>query len=161
MEGAAGQQVHVQVWHSFPGVGAIIDYDAKAVFQLVFNRQITGGKQQMPESGLVPVISLGDAGDGLVRNDKEMHRGLRIDVLDHKTVVILMKDRRGDFTVTDFFKEGFFAHGLEKKKGESGGFGGVGRRHRLEGGDQTLIALAATGRPAARFTTHGSLKAGD
>lgn len=99
--------MHVQMGHRLASVLAVVDNDTKAFLQREFRRLLTGGQQQVAQKRLIVTRRLADAGDVPLRNDQEVHRSLRIDIVDNNALIILVLYFSWDFAVDDSLEECF------------------------------------------------------
>lgn len=107
---AARDEVHVEVGDGFAGVGAIVNHDAKAGGEVEFLRNHAGNDEEVAEDGLVFGGGFADARYQFFRDDEEVRRRLRLDVVENDTAVVLVFDFGGDFAIDDFLEDRF-GHG--------------------------------------------------
>lgn len=104
----------------FARVGAVVDDDAKAGGEVEFSRDPAGGGEQVAEQRFVAGGGFGDARDELFRDDEQMDRRLRLDIVEDDTVFVLEFDFRGDFAVDDFLKDGLGHDLFYRRNGGNG-----------------------------------------
>ena len=97
----------MQVRDGFAGMRPVVDDEAKTMGELEFFRDLPGDEQEVSEDGLVVGGGLADARNDFLRHDQQVHRGLRLDVVENDAMLILVFDLGGDFPVDDFLKDGF------------------------------------------------------
>lgn len=93
--------------NAFAGVGAVVDDEAEAAFEVEFFGDDSGGDEEMAELGFVGGRGFADARNHFFRNDQQVHGSLRLDVVDDDAAVVLVLNLRGDLAVDDFLEEGF------------------------------------------------------
>ena len=98
----------MQVWHGFAAVRAVVDDETVAGFiEAKMGGDFGGFEQEMTEEFLVTRLRLGDARNRFLRDDDDVHGGLRIDVAEGENGVVFKNDGGGNFAPGDFFKQGF------------------------------------------------------
>jgi len=103
----------MQMRHCFAGVWAIVEHQPEAgLGQPQFISYFCGLEQEMTEDLMILGTGLGNARDGLLRDDQHMGRGLGFDILKSQDQVVLVNDRAGNLTRDDFLEKSF-AHGSE------------------------------------------------
>ncbi len=100
----------MQVRDRLARVRAVVDHEAEAVGELEFFCDQLGDVDEVAEDVFVVRSRLGHARNGPLRNDEQMNRRLRLDVVEDDAVFILVLDFRGDFAVDDFLEKGL-GHG--------------------------------------------------
>ena len=110
VELAAGEEVNVEMGDGLAGIGSVVDHEAEAFGEIELFRDDAGREDQVAECDLI-VGSRGlDARDDFFRNDQQVDRRLRLDVVDDDAVFVLVLDLGGDFAIDDFLEDGF-GHG--------------------------------------------------
>jgi hypothetical protein len=105
------------VRHRFAGVGAVVEYEPEAVLrQAQLPRNFGGFQQQMTEQGLVFRTRFGNTRDGLLRDQKDVRRRLRGDVMEGDDRVVLINNPGRNFTRDDFLEQGL-AHNVISREG--------------------------------------------
>ena len=99
---------------------AVVDHDAKAVGEVEFLRDPTRGGEEMAEQRFVAGRGFADARDQFLRNDQQVHGGLRLDVVEDDAVFVLVLDLGGDFAIDDFLEDRL-GHGLLQEGTEDRG----------------------------------------
>ena len=101
----------MQMRHCFAGVWAIVEHQPEAgLGQPQFISYFCGLEQEMTEDLMILGTGLGNARDGLLRDDQHMGRGLGFDILKSQDQVVFVNDRGGNLTRDDFLEKSF-AHG--------------------------------------------------
>lgn len=104
----------MQVRDRFAAVGAVVDDKTVAVREVLLPGDRRRREQEVPENVLVFAGGLTDARNEFFRNDQDVGRGLRIDVLQSDAVIVFVDLLRRDFAVDDLLENRFFSHvGLE------------------------------------------------
>lgn len=80
------QEMQMQVVYRLGTVRTVIDDHPEALVQALLFGNFTADQQQMTEQLTVRVGRLGQLGNWLARNDKKMHRGLRIHIVEGHTL---------------------------------------------------------------------------
>lgn len=134
-EGAAAEDVEVEVRDGFAGLFSVVDDDAEGVADPGFAGGRAGCEQEVAEEGAVFRFGGRHAGNDFFRDDQKMRGRLRFDVADGDAVFVLMDDFGGKFAVDDFGEDGLFAHGraengeeVLKRQGDVSSNEGEGRR---------------------------------
>ncbi len=96
--------MHVQVRDGLAAMRAIVDHDAKALREIELAGHGRSGQQQVAEEGLVVCIRFSNTREVGLGNHKQVHRRLRLDVVDDNAVLVLVLNPRGDFPVDDALK---------------------------------------------------------
>ena len=113
-EGAAAEDVAMEVRDGFAGVGAVVDDEAKTGFvEAEFSRYFGGFEQQMAEGLFVLRLRGSDVRDGFFWDDEHVRRRLGRDVAKGEDEFIFVNDVRGNLARDDFFEE---SHGLIKEE---------------------------------------------
>lgn len=90
----------------FAGVGTIINNEAKStLIESEFFRNFTTRPEKMTEDRNLFVAAEGDTDNRFFRDDEKMSRGLRIDIVDGDTEIILVKNLSRNLSGDDAFKE--------------------------------------------------------
>jgi hypothetical protein len=98
--------MEVQVRDGFSGVASIVDHDSKATFRDPgFGGDFRHGAEHAAEQGGVSfAIGFGEARNAALRNEEEMHGGLRLDIAKGQKIVRFMDDIGWDLAGSDFFE---------------------------------------------------------
>lgn len=106
-EGAAAEEVDVEMGNGFAAVGAVVDDKAVACGGYVFAAgDVGGGEEEAAEKRLIIGFGGSDSRDVLFRNDENMDRSLRRDVAEGEALIVLEDDVGWYFAGDDFFEEG-------------------------------------------------------
>lgn len=101
----------MQMRHGFAGVRAVVEDEPKTILrEAEFLRDLARLEHQVAENLVIFSRRFGDAGNGFLRNQQNVRRGLRVDVAKGDDEVVFINDLRRDFARDDFFKQGL-AHG--------------------------------------------------
>jgi len=100
------QEVHVQVGNAFAGIGAVVDDEAEAAGELKFFGDGAGREEQEAENRFVGGRRFAYTRNYDFGDDEQVHRRLRIDVVDDDAAVVLVFDFRGDLAVDDTLEKG-------------------------------------------------------
>ena len=164
----------MEVRHGFAGVRAVVHDEAEAARELQLLRHHAGGEEEVAEHGLLIRLSFADAGNDDLRDDKQMHGRLWLDVMDDDAVIVLVFDLGGDFPGDDAFEEGW--HGsrvmrgqgcgerkprLEKEKSQVGAESGAGGGEIAHVGERVFVFLAASGCLTPLGREEGGAEIGD
>ena len=101
----------MEVGDGLSAVGAVVDDDAEAVFEVELAGEFCGGEEEVAEGGLVFGGGVADARNGFAGDDQEVCGRLRVDVAERYAEVVLVFELAGDVPVHDFLEEGL-VHGL-------------------------------------------------
>ena len=112
-ERAFREQVNVKVGNRFTAVRAVVHDEAEAVFEIQLPGQSASGAEEVAEQGLVGGSGFADARDEFFRDDQQVNRGLRMEVVEDDAEVVLVLDLGGDFAV-DVALENGFGHGRNR-----------------------------------------------
>ena len=124
--------MQVEVGNGLPSVLAVVDDDSEPILGEAFLfRDDPDPGEEMAEEILVGGIGLPDAHDQFPGDEEEMHGGLRGDVAEAETEVVLVDDIARYFTIGDLLEDGFLSHGPSEGERKGEGEGKVGRKHRL------------------------------
>ena len=124
--------MQVEVGDGLPSVPAVVDDDPEPILGEAFLfRDDPDPGEEMAEEILVGGIGLPDAHDQFPGDEEEMHGGLRGDVAEAETEVVLVDDIARYFTIGDLLEDGFLSHGPSEGERKGEGEGKVGRKHRL------------------------------
>jgi len=122
----------VEVGDGLPSVPAVVDDHPEPILGEAFLfRDDPDPGEEMAEEILVGGIGLPDAHDQFPGDEEEMHGGLRGDVAEAETEVVLVDDIARYFTIGDLLEDGFLSHGPSEGERKGEGEGKVGRKHRL------------------------------
>ena len=109
----------MKVRNGFSAIPAIVDHHPEpALTQTFLFGDDTDAGEEVAEDILVRRIGLPDPDDQIFRNEEQVHRGLRGDVAEAETEVVLVDDVARDFPVGDLLKDGFLRHGMSKSERE-------------------------------------------
>ncbi len=123
--------MQVEVGDGLPSVPAVVDDHPEPILGEAFLfRDDPDPGEEMAEEILVGGIGLPDAHDQFPGDEEEMHGGLRGDVAEAETEVVLVDDIARYFTIGDLLKDGFLSHGPSEGERKGEGEGKVGRKHR-------------------------------
>ena len=113
-EGAAAEDVAVEMGDGFAGVGAVVDDEAVAgLCEAEFGGDFGGFEQEVAEGFFVLGFGGGDVGDGFFGDDEDVDRRFGRDVAKGDDEIVLVNDVRGNLAGDDFFKE---SHAVIKKE---------------------------------------------
>ena len=115
---ATGEKMDVKMGHGFARVRTVVDHEAKAGGEIEFLRELRGNLEQVTEDWFVSSGGDGEARDGLLRNNQEVNRRLRLNVVQRDAEIVFVLELRRDFAVDDFLEEGL--HGGGRKVVSSG-----------------------------------------
>ena len=104
------EEVDMEVRDGFAAVRAIVDGDAKALFELELLSKRGGGEEEVAKDGSVFGGGFTDARDGLAGYDEQVHGSTRSDIVEGDARCVLMLDFGGNFALHDFLKDRFFRH---------------------------------------------------
>ena len=90
--------------YGFASVRAVVDHNSEASVQIQLFGDACGCKEEVTKCGLVFGGSFADSGDGLTGDDKNVSRGLWVDVVDGDAEIVFVFDVGRDFTVHDLLK---------------------------------------------------------
>ena len=94
-EGAAAEDVAVEMGDGFPAVAAVVQHEPVAgIGEAELARDLGRLEEQMTEQGLVVRPGKTDAGDGFLGHDEDVDRRLRLDVVEDDALVVLVLDLR-------------------------------------------------------------------
>lgn len=102
----------MQVRDGLAAVRAVIDYEAEAFGEIEFAGNLAGDGEHMAEDGFVSWSGFSDARDNFLRDDEQVHRRLRLDVVEDEALIVLVFDLGGDFSGDDAFEDGL-GHGRQ------------------------------------------------
>lgn len=100
----------MQVRNAFTAVRTVIDDNAEPLGQLQSGGKLSGGEEQMTEQGFVARLGEAEPHDPSLGDDENVHRSLRIDVVNRDALVVLVLDPGRDFAGDDAFEEGRRGH---------------------------------------------------
>ena len=101
----------MQVRHGFAGVGSVVEDQPVTILpETEFVGDFRGLQHQVSKDLVIFGLGLGNARNGLLRDDQNMRRCLWFDVAEGDHEVVLIDDSGGDFAGDDSFEQGF-AHG--------------------------------------------------
>src|ERR1041385_92397 len=104
---STSKNMAMQMRHSFPGIRTIIENQAESrLGDAKVPGYLRGLKQQMAEHLMIFGSRLSDPGDRLLWNHQNMSRRLRFDIPESQHQVILINNRRRNFSRNDFLKQG-------------------------------------------------------
>lgn len=93
-------------------VGAGVDYEAIAAFEMLCAGDFAGGGEQFAEQGGVFGQGLGMGGDVAFGDDEHVHGGLRVEVGEGEGVGVLVQALDGDLAGDDFAEEAVGGQGV-------------------------------------------------
>lgn len=97
----------MKVWHGLLTVISAIHDQSVALLEAEFLGDVAGDEKEMAESGLILDLDFAHRDDRFARHDQEMHRCLRIDVVEDSAEFILVDDLARNLTVEDLLKQRF------------------------------------------------------
>ena len=115
-QGAAGEEVDVEVGDGFAAGAAVVDDEAEALrgrIDAEIGRDFGGGEEEVAEDGLIFGAGFTDPGNQLLRDDEQMDGSLRIDVPEDDAMAVVVEDVRRDFAGDDPLENG---HGGEFRR---------------------------------------------
>ena len=93
--------------HGFAGERAVDHDETEADAKVELTSHHSGGEDEVPEHRLIGRRGFTDARDDLFGHDQQVHRRLRLNVVENDTMLILVLDACGNLAVNDFLKDGF------------------------------------------------------
>jgi len=102
--------MEMQVLHGLAGILADIGDHAVAVVQTDFLGQLGDHGKDMAQQGTVLLRQGSGTLDVLFGHNKEMHLGLRVDIVKRHDLIVLIQLVRGDLALGDHTKQTIF-HG--------------------------------------------------
>jgi hypothetical protein len=102
------EEVHVEMRNAFAGIGAVVDDEAEALHQAEFLGDDAADDNKMADQRFVGSGGIADPRNLLFRDNQQMDRRLRLDVVNDDAAVVLMLDARGDFAVDDALEDRFY-----------------------------------------------------
>lgn len=97
----------MQMRHGFAGVRAVVEDEPKTILrEAQFLRDFARLEHQVAENLVILRRRFGDAGNGFLRDQQNVRRGLRVDVAKRDDEVVFINNLRRDFARDDFFKQG-------------------------------------------------------
>ena len=114
--------MQVEVGNGFSAVPAIVDHHPEPVptQAFLFGDDPDPG-EEVAEEILVRRVGLPDPDDQIFRNEEQVYRGLRGDVPEAETEVVLVDDVARDFPVGDLLEDGFLRHEMREREGKGRG----------------------------------------
>lgn len=94
----------MKVRHGFATVRAVVDHDTVTGIETELFGQSLRRQQEVAKKRLVTGGSFGKADNGLFGNNEQMHRRLRLNVVDGDAVLVLVGDLGGYLAVDDLLK---------------------------------------------------------
>ena len=108
---APAKNMTMKVGHGFAAIRTVVDdQPVAAFFQTSFVGDFRRFEQEVAQQFVIFRTGLGNAGNHLLGEKQNMHRGLRVDVADGQHKIVFKNDLRRNFPRDDFSKKGF-AHG--------------------------------------------------
>jgi hypothetical protein len=91
---------------------SIVNHQSVSLLQSLLLGHPRSSHQQLPQNGLVPVLSLGDAGQSvlMLRDDENVNRGNWGDVPEGKDELVLEHHLRRDLLSHQFIKDRLLCH---------------------------------------------------
>src|SRR5262249_17770359 len=111
VHGAAAQEMQMQVRHSLAGLLLAVQNEAIAVLQAKLHRQLRRDEMEMTDQVAVGVGQIRVRRNHLARNDQNVHRRLRVDVVKRQAAVIFVDDLGRNLAVDDLLKDVVLRHG--------------------------------------------------
>ena len=105
------QQVHVQMRHCLAALFITVYDEAVAFFQIQVFRDLDGSQVHRSEYRRIFQLQIIVSADFLDRDDDDVNRGLRIDIVEGEAEVVAVDDLRRDFAVDDFLEDIVGQHG--------------------------------------------------
>lgn len=104
--------MQMQVRNAFTRIRAAVDHDAiTRRKQIQLFRHRARSEKQFSEQRSIRWRRFSQSRNHTLGNDQDVHRRLRIDIVESKHVVIFPDDVRGNFAPDDFFKNGHNVRG--------------------------------------------------
>ena len=98
----------MQMRHRFASIRAVVEHQpVAALLEPEFLRHIGGLEQQVPQHLMIRRRSFSNARDGLFRNQQNVGRGLRSDVMESENKIIFIDNLRRDLSRNDLFEKSF------------------------------------------------------
>lgn len=111
LQRAAGQYVQMKMKNRLTGAFAVVDDQPEGLAIARICGNPSGHEHEMPESLAIAVlVRVNQARYGLLRDDQDVQRCLRIQVMKRERPVVLVDDVCFDFPV-DYFLENSICHG--------------------------------------------------
>src|SRR5713101_123192 len=104
----AADDVDVQMIHLLPAHTSGVDDDAKAVGRPLLARQARRHGEELAQHSLVARVAIGQRIDMFRRDDHEMHRGERMDVVERANIGVFVDFPAGDFCPDDLAEDAVF-----------------------------------------------------
>lgn len=102
---SSSQQMEVEVVYGLATMLSRIDHSAIAVLEPFRTSDFGSGPMQMPDQRIVLFACMSDRSQVLAGNNKDVNRGLRIDVGEGIALVILIDGFGGDASIDDPAKD--------------------------------------------------------
>ena len=104
MHATSAEEVQVEMIHRLTAVVATVNYGAVAVSEALLLRKLPCHDEEVTNEITILGLQVVERRDRLPRNDKNVRRGLRINVVERHTPIILVDDVRIRLTVDDPLK---------------------------------------------------------
>src|SRR5574340_641119 len=101
--------MHMKMRHFLPAALAGVDHGTEAVFQTLIARQFGSHHQHLAEQGGMAIPGLGQRSQMQLRDQHEMHRRDRVDVVERQQLVVLIHLAAGNLAA-HYFAENAVAH---------------------------------------------------
>ncbi len=98
----------MEVGDGLPAIRAIVDDDSEAaLFDARFSRDFLNREEKLAEQVFFNIRNQGDTVIAFFWNHEHMHGSLGSDVFECQDLIVLEEDFCGNFTVDNFFENGF------------------------------------------------------
>ena len=102
---ALGEEVDVEVGDGFAGVGTVVDHKAEAGGEMEFLCDEMRDVEQVAEHGLVGGGGFRNSRNQFFRDDQQVDRGLRLDVVQDYAEVVFVFDLGGNLAINDALED--------------------------------------------------------
>ena len=102
---SSSQQVDVEVVYGLATMLSRIDHSAIATMEPFRPGDLGCGPMQVADQRIVLFAGVGDGGDVLAGNDKDVNRGLWIDIGEGIALVVLVYGLGGNASINDLTKD--------------------------------------------------------
>jgi len=99
--------MHVQVRHGFAGMRAIVDHEPETFGELHFPSEFSRHQKQVAEERLVGGACSSKPSDQLFRNDQEMHRRLRLNIVNDDAMFVFKFNPGWNLAIDDSLENSF------------------------------------------------------
>ncbi len=108
----AAEHMDVEVFDGLAAVGAGVDDEAVAAFEVLGACDLAGSGEKLAEQRGIFGQSVGVGGDVALWDDEDVHRRLGVDVGEGEGVGIVVQARDGDFTGDDLAEQAVRVEGF-------------------------------------------------